>query len=193
MANSKYPVATTTGVVKQQNPNVFDPATINNPYAGSTNQGMYSAQSTPDYRYESGPTVQRADTMNGFDTMNVTPQLNDFQTSQANQNNWTYEQALSSPTDKGGMYEQAYMDNLTSETALRDAQITDLQGFDYMGAGSLAMQGLGTAMQMGLYGDRKDYMKNVNSSMEQNMRNAQESHDTRQANTASYGSAFSNA
>jgi len=74
---------------------------------------------------------------------------------------------------------------------LRDAQIEELQGFDYMGAGSLAMQGIGTAMQMGLYGDRKDYMENTNAALEQNMQNAEESHNTRQANTASYGSAFS--
>jgi len=72
-------------------------------------------------------------------------------------------------------------------------QIKDMQGFDYMGASSLGFQGLGTAMQMGLYGDRKDYMQNVNAGLEQNLQNAEETHNTQMANTASYGSAFSQA
>ncbi len=98
-----------------------------------------------------------------------------------------------SKMNQNDLFQQQYGDSLVSETALRDAQIEELQGFDYMGAGSLAMQGIGTAMQMGLYGDRKDYMENVNAGLEQNLQNAEESHNTRQANTASYGSAFSNA
>ena len=86
----------------------------------------------------------------------------------------------------GGLYD----DYLKSETELRNAQIEELQGFDYMGAGSLAIQGLGTAMEMGLYGDRKDYIKNANKGLEQNIQFAREDQQDKQARNANLQTTF---
>ena len=51
---------------------------------------------------------------------------------------------------------------------------------------------VGTAMEIGMYGDKKDFLSNSNKALEQSTANAEEAHNTKLANNASYGSAFSN-
>jgi len=182
----KYPKPTTTGVVKPAQPYANNPKSLKNPYAsydeGASQAGMYGAAPVT---YESRPELYDVkDTSNWWDSDTYGNQTETLKKG-------LYQDG--SAMNQNDLFQQQYGDSLVSETALRNAQIEDLQGFDYMGAGSLAMTGIGTAMQMGLYGDRKDYMSNTNAALEQNTQNAEESHNTRQANTASYGSAFSNA
>jgi len=87
--------------------------------------------------------------------------------------------------------EQSMTNANNSYTAMLDEQIKDMQSFDTMGAVGLGMQGLGTAMQMGMYGDKKDYLSGSVSALEQATANSEEAHNQKMANTASYGSAFS--
>ena len=207
MAPVIAPKATSTGVV-QQNESIFSP----NQQMSYANQDIFPQQSNPfaytpatDGAYGStaggfgvndvgiNSTFDQPYGDNGFSTMNQSPQLNTFQQDQAKRNNWSYEEAMGSPKNNAELLEQGQLEIQGKESALLDDRIKNANSFDWMGGANTVMSGLNTAMQVGMYGDRKDYMKNVNKGLEQNMRNAQQSHDTRQKNTASYGSAFSNA
>ena len=86
---------------------------------------------------------------------------------------------------------QALTDQRNMDTALKGQQLADAQAFDWMGAANVGFQGLNTAMQVGMYGDQKDYMKNVNAGLEQNMSNAQATHDNRETQQQNLGSTFS--
>ena len=160
-----------------------------NPYAGSTSQGLYNGTSG----IESGPAVTYGSNPEMFDVESTN---NWWDSSTYGDQTETLKKGLyddGSSMTQGDLLDQRYGDALQSETDLRNAQIADLGSTDWMGAASLGMQGIGTAMQMGLYGDRKDYMKNTNEALEQNMAIAQDDYDTKKATTESYGSAFSNA
>jgi len=87
--------------------------------------------------------------------------------------------------------EQSLIDQRNASTALDTQLLKDAQGFDWMGATNVGLQGLNTAMQVGMYGDQKDYMQNVNAGLEQNMRNAQATHDNRVTQQKNLGSTFS--
>ncbi len=63
--------------------------------------------------------------------------------------------------------------------------------FDWMGAANTGMQGANLAMNIGLYGDKKDYYENVNKGLEQNLTNAQATHDNRAKQQTNLGSTFS--
>ncbi len=71
------------------------------------------------------------------------------------------------------------------------AGIKDANSFDWMGAANVGLQGANTLMEIGMYGDKKDYMQNVNAGLEQNMKNAQATHDNRATQQQNLGSTFS--
>ena len=87
--------------------------------------------------------------------------------------------------------EQSLIDSRNASTALDQEMLKQAQGFDWMGAANVGFQGLNTAMQVGMYGDQKDYMQNVNKGLEQNMKNAQATHDNRATQQQNLGSTFS--
>ena len=69
----------------------------------------------------------------------------------------------------------------------------DNMGTSWNDWANIGLGAVGTGMQMGLYGDRKDFLSNSNDALEQQNQNAEEAHNTKMANNATYGSAFSNA
>ncbi len=58
---------------------------------------------------------------------------------------------------------------------------------------NIGMGAIGTGMEMSMFGDKKDYLKNSNRALELQTANANEAHQTKMANNASYGSAFGRA
>ncbi len=146
-----------------------EPVSQANPYAGSTSAGMYQSGASTDNLLD-------------YDTRDQGMSYNDPYSGSGS--------IVGIEDQNAGLY-NAYENSLNSETALRNAQIDDLQGFDWMGAGGLAMSGVNTAMEIGLYGDKKDYMENANKAMDQNLQNAEEDFNTRQTNKSNYGSTFS--
>ena len=63
--------------------------------------------------------------------------------------------------------------------------------FDWMGAAGVGIQGANLAMNIGMYSDKKDYYENVNKGLEQNLTNAQDTHDNRAKQQTNLGSTFS--
>ena len=106
-------------------------------------------------------------------------------------NNQIYDQINNPTTPAISAAEQNYADNLAMDTKLKEQNLLDAQAFDWMGAANVGFQGLNTAMEVGMYGDKKDYMNNVNKGLEQNMRNAQATHDNRATQQQNLGSTFS--
>ncbi len=86
---------------------------------------------------------------------------------------------------------QSLTDSRNMDTAIKEQVLLDSQSFDWMGTANVGLQGLNTAMEVGMYGDKKDYMKNVNKGLEQNMRNAQATHDNRATQQQNLGNTFS--
>jgi len=82
--------------------------------------------------------------------------------------------------------------NMTAQENAWNA-IANNQGMQWNDWANIGLGGLGTLMQLGTYGDRKDYLQGSVDALEQQMQNAEEAHNTKMKNTASYGSAFSNA
>ncbi len=163
-----------------------------------TTTGLYQSQPT------TSQSLANSNYGSTFDDFDYSDPYNDFSNtySRANDNDYIAPRSGSNITvdelrktdDYRGLYnsqiEEDYGRSLDSETKYRNAQIEDMQGFDYMGAGSLAIQGLGTAMEMGLYGDRKDYIKNANRGLEQNIQFAKEDQRDKQARNANLQTTF---
>jgi len=73
----------------------------------------------------------------------------------------------------------------------RNNAIMDNQGTSWNDWANIGLGAVGTGMQMSMHGDRKDFLSNSNKALEQQTANAEEAHNTKMANNASYGSAFS--
>ena len=58
---------------------------------------------------------------------------------------------------------------------------------------NIGLGGLGVAMQLSMLPDQQDYLSSSVDALKQQTQNAEEAHNTKMANNASYGSAFSNA
>jgi len=99
--------------------------------------------------------------------------------------------SLNVPSSQIGGEHQSLIDAREARTALDIQTLKDAQSFDWLGAGNVAAQGVNTIMEVGLYGDKKDYYKNVNKGLEQNLTNAQATHDNRATQQKNLGSAFS--
>jgi len=131
--------------------------------------GNYTVPESDYMQIQDGPTVDRAAGMNGdFDLNTQNPDGSFLSNNEILRN-----------------------DNLKKQGDINDRIISDMDAFDWAGYAGAGMQGLDTAMQMGLYGDKKDRLQLGNDALKQNMTMAQGTYDNRAAQQQNLGSTFS--
>ena len=95
--------------------------------------------------------------------------------------------------------EQSLLDTQANQASLMDSErlknqaIADNVGTSWNDWANIGLGTMGVGMQAGLYGERKDYLQGTNDALAQATQNSEEAHNAEMQNTASYGSAFSQA
>jgi len=106
-----------------------------------------------------------------------------------------YGQDAGSATLKQGLNPDGSAMNAAQKKDQSLANLYDTQaanvGTSWNDWANIGLGSIGTGMQMSMHGDKKDYLSGSVDALEQSTANSQEAHDTKMANNASYGSAFS--
>ena len=82
---------------------------------------------------------------------------------------------------------------IEQEQYIQNRMVTDsLDDFDWQGWSGVGLGGLNLGMDLGMYGDKKDFLNSSVDALNQNIEMSQEAWDQKQDTRNSYSSAFSN-